>query len=119
MARELEDKTTRVQGGNRIDTYNYRIALRNYKSDAVELRLLDRLPYTEDSSIRIELDKAGLALSTDAEYLRSLRKKGVLRWDLKLEPNTIDDKATVVKYSYTMEYDRNMQIAPRRASRSQ
>jgi hypothetical protein len=115
VTRELEDKTTRVQGGNRIDTYNYRIALRNYKSAAVGLRLLDRLPYTEDSSIRIELDKAGPALSTDAEYLRSLRKKGVLRWDLKLEPNTIDDRATVISYSYTMEYDRNMRITPRRS----
>ncbi len=115
VARELEEKTTRIQGANRIDTYNYRIALCNYKGAAVGLRLLDRLPYTEDSSIRIELDEAEPGLSTDAEYLRSLRKKGVLRWDLKLEANTIDDKATVVEYSYTMEYDRNMQIAPRRS----
>ncbi len=119
VARELEDKTTRIQGGNRIDTYNYRIALRNYKSVAVELRLLDRLPYTEDSSVRIELDKAEPALSSDAEYLRALRKKGVLQWDLKLAANTIDDKATVIRYSYTMEYDRNMQIAPRRSPERQ
>ncbi|MBN1360121.1 MAG: DUF4139 domain-containing protein [Sedimentisphaerales bacterium] len=119
VTRELEDKTTRIQGGNRIDTYNYRVALRNYKSASVGLRLLDRLPYTDDSSIRIELDKVAPALSTDAEYLRSLRKKGVLRWDLTLEPNTIDDKATVVTYRYTMEYDRNMQIVPRRSSEQQ
>ncbi len=119
VARELEDKTTRIQGGNRIDAYNYRMALRNYKSVAVELRLLDRLPYTEDSSVRIELDKAEPSLSADAEYLRALRKKGVLQWDLKLAANTIDDKATVIRYSYTMEYDRNMQIAPRRSPERQ
>ena len=117
VAHELEEKTTRIQGGNRIDTYTYRIALRNYKNTVVGLRLLDRLPYTEDSSIRIDLDKAKTepALSTDAEYLRTLGKKGILRWDLKLGPNTIDDKATIVRYSYTMEYDRNMQIQPRRS----
>ncbi len=119
VTRELEDKTTRIQGGNRIDTYNYRIALRNYKDTKVELRLLDRLPYAEGSSIRIELEKVEPALSADAEYLRSLRRKGVLRWDLTLEPNTIDDKATVVVYRYTMEYDRNMQIVPRRSSQRQ
>jgi uncharacterized protein (TIGR02231 family) len=116
VAHELEEKTTRVQGGNRIDTYTYRIALRNYKNAAVGLRLLDRLPYTEDASIRIELGKTEPSLSTDAEYLRTLGKKGILRWDLKLGPNTVDDKATIVRYSYTMEYDRNMQIQPRRSS---
>jgi len=115
VAHELEDKKTRIQGGNRIDTYHYRIALSNYKDEAVELRLLDRLPYTDDTSIKIELEKAEPELSEDAEYPRTARKKGILRWDLQLAPNTVDEDTTVVKYSYTMEYDRNMQIQPRRS----
>ncbi|MHC4676981.1 MAG: mucoidy inhibitor MuiA family protein [Planctomycetota bacterium] len=113
---ELEDKKTRIQGGNRIDTYYYRIALSNYKNTPVELQLLDRLPYTEDNSIKIELEKTEPELSKDGEYLRAARKKGILRWDLKLSPNTVDLDATIVKYSFTMEYDRNMQIQPRRAA---
>ncbi len=119
VTREIEDKKTRIQGGNRIDTYEYRIALSNYKNKAVELRLLDRLPYTDDSSIKIELEKAEPELSSDSEYLRTGRKKGILRWDLKLEPNTVDRNATVVKYSFTMEYDKNMQIQPRRSTAGQ
>lgn len=114
VAHELEDKKTRIQGGNRIDTYYYRIALSNYKNTAVELQLLDRLPYTDDSSIKIELEKTERELSKDGEYLRTGRKKGILRWDLKLTPNTVDQDATIVKYSFTMEYDRNMRIQPRR-----
>jgi uncharacterized protein (TIGR02231 family) len=114
VAHELEDKKTRIQGGNRIDTYHYRIALSNYKNAAVELQLLDRLPYTDDSSIKIELEKTERELSKDSEYLRTGRKKGILRWDLKLAPNTVDQDATIVKYSFTMEYDRNMRIQPRR-----
>jgi len=113
VAHELEDKKTRIQGGNRIDTYHYRIALSNYKNTAVELRLLDRLPYTDNTSIKIELEKTEPQLSTDSEYLRRSRKKSILRWDMKLVPNTVDRNATVVKYSFTMEYDRNMQIQPR------
>ncbi len=113
VAHELEDKKTRIQGGNRIDTYHYRIALSNYKNTAVDLRLLDRLPYTDNTSIKIELEKTEPQLSTDSEYLRRSRKKGILRWDMKLVPNTVDRNATVVKYSFTMEYDRNMQIQPR------
>lgn len=112
VTHELDDKKTRIQGGNRIDTYNYRIALSNYKNSAVELRLLDRLPYTDNSSIKIELDKTEPQLSKDAEYLRKSRKKGILRWDIKLAPNTVDRDATIIKYSFTMEYDRNMQIQP-------
>lgn len=119
VVRELENKKTRIQGGNRIDTYDYRLALSNYKNTPVELQLLDRLPYTDDASIKIELEKTEPELSADSEYLHSARKKGILRWDLKLAPNTVDQDATVVKYSFTMEYDRNMQIQPRRPGRTQ
>jgi hypothetical protein len=115
VAHELEDKKSRIQGGNRIDTYYYRIALSNYKNTPVVLKLLDRLPYTDDTSIKIELEKAEPELSKDAEYLRTARKKGILRWDLQLAPDSVGEKATVVKYSFTMEYDRNMQIQPRRS----
>jgi len=116
VARELEDKKTRIQGGNRIDTFHYRIALSNYKNTSVELRLLDRLPHTDNTSIKIELEKTEPQLSKDSDYLRTNRKKGILRWDLKLAPNSVDSSATVVKYSFTMEYDRNMQIQSRRSA---
>ena len=113
---ELEDKKTRIQGGNRIDTYYYSIALSNYKNTPVELQLLDRLPYTDNTSIKIELEKTEPQLSEDSEYLRTNRKMGILRWDLKLAPNTIDSRTTEVKYNFTMEYDRNMQIQPRQSA---
>ncbi len=115
VVRELEDKKTRIQGGNRIDTYHYRIALSNYRGTPAELRLLDRLPSTDDNSIKIELLKTSPELSKNAEYLRTLRKKGILRWDMNLKPNSVDQNATVVNYSFTMEYDKNMQIRPGRA----
>ena len=83
------------------------------------LKLLDRLPYTDDNSIKIELVKTELELTTESEYLRTAKKKGILRWDLKLAPNTIEKDATIVKYCFTMEYDRNMQIQPQRTSRTQ
>ena len=117
VARELEDKKTRIQGGNRIDTYHYRIALSSYKNTAAELQLLDRLPFTDDNSIKIELLETSPQLSEDAEYLRTAGKKGILRWDLNLPAHSIDQDAAIVKYSFTMEYDKNMQIQPRRAGK--
>lgn len=112
VTHELEQKKTRIQGGNRIDTYDYRIALSNYKNTHAKLRLLDRLPYSDDPSIKIELTKTSVPLSEDTEYVRSLKKKGILRWDIELEPNTTGEKATIVKYSFTTEYDKNMQLQP-------
>jgi uncharacterized protein (TIGR02231 family) len=114
VVHELEEKKTRVQGGNRIDTYHYRIALSNYKDTDVRLRLLDRLPYSDVDSIKIDLGKTEPQLSKDTEYKRTQRKKGILRWDLDLKPRTVDEDATIVKYTYTMEYDKNMRIQPRR-----
>ncbi|MBN1787993.1 MAG: mucoidy inhibitor MuiA family protein [Sedimentisphaerales bacterium] len=112
VARELANKTTRIQGGNQIDTYEYRISLNNYKNESAKLLLLDRLPYTENNSIKIELLKTNPQLSEEAEYVRTAGKKGILRWNLNLKPNTTEQNATIVKYSYTMEYDRNMNIQP-------
>lgn len=116
VVRELENKKTHIQGGNQIDTYDYRIALNNYKNTSVELQLRDRLPYTENSSIKIELGQTEPSLCQDSEYLRTARKKGILCWNLNLAPNTVDLNAMIVKYSFTMEYDRNMQIQPRRST---
>ncbi len=112
LTRDIEDKQTNFQGGNRIDTFKYRIALENYKNSLVRLRLIDRLPYTDDKSIKIELTNNSRPLSDDSEYARKDKKKGLLRWDIELAPNTVDDKATALTYSYTAEYDRNMQIQP-------
>ena len=116
MVRELEDKKTKIQGGNRIDTYKYRIALSNYKNVPAPLRLLDRLPYTEGKSVKIELLSAKPELSKDSEYLRTSRKKGILRWELNLAANSVEQDVTVVNYGFTMEYDKNMQIRPGKAN---
>jgi len=54
--------------------------------------------------------KTNTELSKDTEYQRLDRKKGILRWDLQLKPNTSEDKATVVTYSYTLKYDKDMRV---------
>ncbi|MFH1615659.1 MAG: mucoidy inhibitor MuiA family protein [Planctomycetota bacterium] len=112
VKRELVEKKTNIQGGNKIDSYNYRLTVDNYKNKAVSLRLLDRLPYVEkdNPAIKVELGKTEPALSKDSRYLQSEREKGILRWDLVLEPDTTGEKSTVVTYDFTVEYDRNMQI---------
>ena len=78
--------------------------------------IIAHITYSDSDSIKIELGEVKPVLSENSEYLRTLRKKSILRWDLNLKPNTVGENAAVVKYTYTMEYDRNMKIQPRRTS---
>ncbi len=112
IVREFEDKKIDTLWGNRVEKYHYRLAVNNYKDRKMRLCLLERIPYTEDEKLKIEDFETNLPLSTDAEYLRTQRKKGVLRWDIDLQPNTIGEKATVVTYSYTIKYDKDRHVRP-------
>ncbi len=110
VTREFKDKKIETLWGNRVDTYHYRIALQNYKKTPVPLRLLERLPYTEDETLAITDWQSSVPLSENTEYVANLKAKGILRWDLTLAPDTTGEKATVVTYSYTMKYDNDMHV---------
>jgi prefoldin subunit 5 len=111
VAREFEEKKSNTLWGNRVDENRYRIAIDNYKNTAVKLQLFERLPYTENEDLQIYGFQTNTALSSNDEYLRTARNKGVLRWDLNLKPNSVDKNATIVTYSFTMKYDNEMKIA--------
>ena len=105
ITREFKDKKVDTLWGKRVERYDYRLAVNNYKNTIVKLRLTERIPYTEDQSLAITEFTTNIPLSTDAEYLRKERDKGILRWDIELAPLTAEDKATVITYSYTIKYD--------------
>ena len=110
VAREFKDKKIETLWGNRMDEHQYRIAINNYKDKDVLLRLMDRLPWTENESLGIELTQKSHPLSTDAEYVRTQKDKGILRWDLTLKPDTNGENATVVNYTFMLKYDNDMAI---------
>ncbi len=112
ISREIKDKKVDTMFGNRVDKFEYRLAIENYKGTAVKLRLLERIPYTEDTGLEIKDFGTNTPISTDQDYVRTLKDKGILRWDLELAPNTVSDKARIITYGYTMKYDKGLQIQP-------
>jgi len=112
VVREFVDKKIETQLGSRYNEQHYRIALSNYKAGPVAVRLLDRVPWTENGSLSIELKNVSHPLSEDAEYLRTEKNKGILRWDLQLDGGTFGPKATIVTYCYGMKYDKSLSIVP-------
>ncbi|MEN6308580.1 MAG: mucoidy inhibitor MuiA family protein, partial [Anaerohalosphaeraceae bacterium] len=112
VVREFVDKKIETQLGSRYNEQHYRIALSNYKAGPVAVRLLDRVPWTENGSLSIELKNVSHPLSEDAEYLRTEKNKGILRWDLQLDGGTFGPKATIVTYCYGMKYDKSLTVIP-------
>ena len=110
VTREFQDKKIETLWGNRMDENQYRIEINSYKDKSVALRLMDRLPWTENESLGIELTSHSHPLSTDAEYVRTQKDKGILRWDLNLKPETNGKASTVLNYAFTLKYDNDMAI---------
>ena len=109
------DKGETVQGGNKLLSYTYRLSIENFGGEASDVRLMDRLPIVQDSvkesEIRVTLDSTAVDVSKDPDYLRTERKKGLLRWDVKVPGQAIGEKAYGLEYKFKVEYNKAMSIS--------
>ncbi|MGB6222858.1 DUF4139 domain-containing protein [Haloferula sp.] len=108
--RSLIDRTETVQGGNRQVTISSDVVIDNFKTTPVNLRLRERTPFMEDTaSLRVALGEMSHPISSDSDYKRFERPKGVLRWDLEVPPGA-NDNAFSLSYTYTLEFDKNVAL---------
>lgn len=108
--RELVSKTRSIQGGNQVQTYQYRLRISSYKQSPVNLQVWDRLPHGQNEAVAVELVSTTPALSQDAEYLRVDRPKNLLRWDLTIKPDESSAATSTIDYEFKLQYDRNLAI---------
>lgn len=110
--RELVDKTDNLQGGNRETKFEYRLVIENYSSEAMTVRVLDRLPHVDNGvDVKVTLGDLSDPLSTEALYVREERPMGLLRWDVTVPPDAAGEDARLIKYAYSMEYDRQYVVS--------
>ena len=110
--RDLVARTERVRGGNREVSFSYRVAIENFKSTPVKLRLIDRIPVSEDDDdVRITIADLADPLSEDKVYVTMERPKGLLRWDLEIAAESASDAVRMVEYGFTMEFDKSKTLA--------
>ncbi len=110
--RELLSKQDEVVGGNRLYTLKYRLVVANFKSKPIKLRLIDRLPLAgQGAEVQVTYDAANPALSADGLYNRIQRPRGILRWDIQVEAERFGAKAHDVEYTYSVSFDRTLQLA--------
>jgi uncharacterized protein (TIGR02231 family) len=111
VSRILVDKTRTTQGGNQVLTFKYRIRISSYKNAAVPVQVFDRTPSTETSmTIAINVTSQKPELSADALYVRDEKSRGILRWDVTLDPKQNGEKALTIDYEFKMELDKNVNI---------
>jgi uncharacterized protein (TIGR02231 family) len=109
--RELASRTEDLQGGNRELSFTYRLVLENYREQPAEVRLFDRLPYTDrPNDIRIKLSDMKDPLSKDELYARTERPKGILRWETTVAAGATGENVKKIEYSFTLDFDRNLAL---------
>jgi hypothetical protein len=111
VSRILVDRTRTTQGGNQVLSFKYRIMLSSYKTAAVPVQVWDRMPHAEAAmTIAVTLKDPKPELSSDPLYVRDEKTKGLLRWDVTVEPKQNGEKALTIDYEFKMELDKNVNI---------
>ncbi|GAG89460.1 unnamed protein product [marine sediment metagenome] len=108
--RELVNKTERIEGGNKVSEFRYKLTISNYGSANIALRLEDRIPYSPNSLVKVNLIETEPDLSRDQQYRTTAYKKGLLRWDLDIPAQATNDQAIEVTYRFTIAHDKEMAI---------
>lgn len=90
ITRTLEDKFSkrRVLGANRVESRGFKVMIRNKKSSAINISIIDQIPVSAHSDINvIPLELSNGDLDKDS---------GLITWELKLEPGS--QKEFLLKY---------------------
>jgi hypothetical protein len=111
VTRTLVDRARTTQGGNQVLSFKYRVMLSSYKNAQVPVQVWDRMPHAEaTTTIAINLLNPKPELSSNALYVRDEMPKGLLRWDVNIDPKQNSEKAYTIDYEFKMELDKNVNI---------
>ncbi|TFH08660.1 MAG: mucoidy inhibitor MuiA family protein [Candidatus Thorarchaeota archaeon] len=101
--RKLLEKDTEKAGftrGKQKRGYTYSLELKNFSKREIEIRIVDRIPYSNSEKILVELAEPSLVYKK--------MELGVLTWETKMET----DKELKIKYSYDVEWEKELSIRP-------
>jgi uncharacterized protein (TIGR02231 family) len=93
----VEDKRgeTGLISASKTDVRNYRITVKNLHARPIQLGVIDQIPVSQNDAIKIEL------LGRTPPSRRDLEgKRGILAWDMKLEP----DEEKGVEFGYRVSW---------------
>jgi len=113
--RSLVEKNTASTGlfaSAKQTAYNYQIAISNGHDESIDVRLWDRIPVSRDESIEILLEKLSQPLSTDSNYLKTVRPRGLLRWDLTIDANMTGEQTYAIDWRVEVARGKDVEMTP-------
>ena len=88
-----------TRGKKRRD-YKYRIELKNFSKETIEIRVVDRIPYSSSEKIEVELKTPSL--------IPKKTELGVIEWETSIE----SQKELAIEYSFEVEWEKEVSIRP-------
>ncbi|HWE16882.1 MAG TPA: mucoidy inhibitor MuiA family protein [Hyphomicrobiaceae bacterium] len=82
---------TGIISTSKTDARSYRISVKNQHERAIQVSVLDQIPASQHADIIVELTGKSAPSRRDVD-----NKRGVLAWDMKLEPN----EERVIEFGY-------------------
>jgi len=101
--KKLLEKDTEKAGltrGKQRRAYKYVIELQNFSKNEIEIRVVDRIPYSSSEKINIQMGQPTLAFKTS--------ELGVMTWEIKIAPGEKQD----IEYSFDIEWEKDLIIRP-------
>lgn len=101
--KKLIEKDTEKAGitrGKQKRGYKYELELKNFSKTEIEIRIVDRIPYSNSEKIVIEMKEPA---NTFKRY-----ELGIITWETKIAP----DKELKIEYLYDVEWEKDLIIRP-------
>jgi uncharacterized protein (TIGR02231 family) len=101
--RKLLEKDTEKAGftrGKQKRGYKYSLELKNFSKNEIEIRVVDRIPYSNSEKILVEMEEPSLTYKK--------MELGVLTWETKMTK----DQELKIEYSYDVEWEKDLSIRP-------
>ena len=105
VARALVSQDSKEEGmfgKETVTTWKWRVDFTSSAQGSARIELTDRIPVSRNAEIKIELKDLSMPLSTDAEYLKAERPRGMLQWLIDMNGLTKDGKPSKQSISWTV-----------------
>ncbi|HEA46967.1 MAG TPA: mucoidy inhibitor MuiA family protein, partial [bacterium] len=99
VKRELISKKTKSSGRKKETTYAYKIEIENYKREKETITIIDQIPVSQDSRIKVKL------LETSDKPTEEI-EQGIIKWRFSLLPKEKKE----ITFSFSIEYPRGVRI---------
>ena len=109
---EKVTSSTGLFGSGKQTLYDFQIKVSNGNKEPIEIQVFDRIPISRNKEIEVLLKNLSSPLSNDANYLKTKRPQGILRWDLTIPANMTGDQSFIMTWQVEIARGKDIELSP-------